>query len=157
LGDPTEVFKKEYGDKIQVVNEYSFGNPPRVGRIDANAKGLFGALNDSNPSAKQFFKGIKKIIPSDYILIASYQKNGAYLTETYAFKSLYLKQIPGIKSAMTYQDIMGFKGHPVGTFKMIINRDIKDRNLIENFIVALGMPEEVGLKNMKKVSKNPFR
>jgi hypothetical protein len=154
LGNTIESISGEYGIKIQTDEIHAFGNPPRAGRLEANAAGLFGSFPDTNPNTQQFFNGVRKLMPADAKLTASYKRYDHYLKEIYTFKSKTLAKFPNIKEAMAYQKDLG--NHPVGTFFMTINYDIKHKDCVANFTIALGLPE-VDIEDMKKVSKNPFK
>jgi hypothetical protein len=153
LGDTLESVRDAYGKHI-CDEVYAFGNPPHAGRLSANAKGLFGADPKSDPISKQFFDGVKKLIPSDSILTATYKKDGPSIEEFYIFVSKSLSNLPDIKEAFAYN--RDFYDHPIGTFYMIVNYDSRDKDRITCFVITLGRPEEVDIEDMQKISKNPF-
>lgn len=154
LGDTTAAVKAEYGGKIQADEMWAFGKPPRAGRLDANAKGLFGASPTVNPNIQQFFNGIRRLIPSDAKLVDSYKTDGPWLKETYTFRSASLTKVPDIREATAYQK--KYFNYPLGTFHMFINYDIDDKSRVANFCIVLGLPEPIDLDGMKKTKKNPF-
>lgn len=154
LGDPVEGFKREYGNKIQVADNYSFGKPPRIGRLDGHAKGLFGASEAANPDPQQFFAGIRTLLPPDVKLLESYKKDAQWLKEIYIFKSAMLAGVPRIREAMAYQRYLS--SYPAGTCFMIVNYDRDLKNRVDSFTVVLGLPERGDLIGMKKMTKNPF-
>jgi hypothetical protein len=75
-----------YGDGF-----YAFSR--RIGIINGNTNGLFGAPDKTLPTKTQFFQGIKHMIPSDSKLISKYRRKRGYVTETFIFKSSSLAQM----------------------------------------------------------------
>ncbi len=158
LGDPISSIDVRDRGRIIVQQVDQFGNPPRAGAMGFNTKGLFGAAPNENPSAQQFFSGIKEMLPKDYILTSAYQNKTNYTKEIYLFASNSLKNVPGIKSYFKYQkdEVFHNPGDPIGTFMVIITYDIQDPQRIAACHIALGIPH-TDLTSMKKVRKNPFK
>lgn len=155
LGDLVQEINAKYGGSIPVDKQDCYGNPPRVGALYFDTKGLFGSPPNMRPLASQFFPGIRDLIPSDAKLTASYIRKSNYIKELYVFKSEQLKQKPGIKTAPRYQKELW--NNPVGTFFMIVNYDVDKTGRVVNSLISLGLPAEVEFSNMKKMSKNPFK
>lgn len=132
---------------------HSFGNPPRIGMIQGPGCGVI-MDNSLPPEAILFFEDVKKLLPPKSRLVAAYKIRHPFLTEKYVFKSAWLSRLPGISQVNPYQSFMGIKGEPVGTFQLIVNYNIKDSRLVENFTLALGRDD---MEGMKRISKNPFR
>lgn len=133
----------------------SFGNPPRIGWVEGNAKGLFGAAISQNPTTEQFFKGIQSLLPSDFQLVNAYEARKERTKQIFTFKSNTISHLPSVNESMAYAKD-GFK-NPVGTFFLIVNGDISDQKRIANFTLALGLPGTVDLSSMKKKQLNPFK
>jgi hypothetical protein len=127
-----------------------FGKPEHIGRIDGEATELFGITN------QKFYKGVKGLFPKDYTPIACYTKNGQTNVDIFTFTSKPLTKKPSIKESMAYKPTG--MNHPVGTFGLIVDHYIDDKNKVAHFILFLGLPEEVDLVGMHKVTcKNLFR
>ena len=134
---------------------YTFGNPERAGRLEGDARGLFGANAGSNPTKQQFIKSIKELMPKDYKLLAAYSTDTPWRKEIYSFSSASFRRLPGIKDSFAYASD-GMK-HPVGSFMLIVNYDIDSKDRVMNFHLILGLPGEADLSGLKKIAKNSFK
>ncbi|MBI3584241.1 MAG: hypothetical protein HY096_09890 [Nitrospinae bacterium] len=135
---------------------YAFGNSERAGRLEGNAKGLFGAVIGVNPTKQQFFQGIKDLMPTDFALIGAYvNKNDPlrhWKKEIYTFKSKKLSQLQGISEAFPYKQYK----YTLGNFTLIINYDIDNEDKVANFLLFLGLSDS-NIEDMKKIDANPFK
>jgi hypothetical protein len=137
---------------IEYMSIDFFGAPKRATHLGGPACGLFpGTIN--NPSAIQFFKKIKSLIPYDSKLISSFKRNSNYLSETYNFRSSSLAGMKSIKNASAYQTEFGIKGDPIGTFQVIVNYEMGRSDRVLHYTIALGLDHS----DSGRITKNPFK
>ena len=142
LGDPVKDVRTQHGAKVSVDETYYvFSKPPRVARLDVDARKFFGAM----PAIAEFAKNIKVLLPSDAKLTAAYTKSSPK-KQIYAFKSASLAKLPNIKDAVL--------DSPPGTFTIYVNYD---GERVVNCAISMGFPGDADLSGTKKLSKNPFK
>jgi len=150
--------KLEIGNGCELIygigcEGYSFGDPERAGRLEANSESCFGAEHNENPTATQFFQGIKDLMPSDSVLVKAFvKKEGTFKKEIYCFQSKRLSSAPGIKESCAYHQ----SPEAIGNFSLYLNYELGNDNNVANYLLALGSPAEVGLHETKPFSPKHF-
>jgi hypothetical protein len=130
---------------------------PEYRRVD-RITGPGGALMlfcGENPSFYEFIEAVKELIPRDARLVSAFRESSSNVTDTYNFKSAALAKSPGIKKASAHQGVLGIKGDPVGTFKLRVDRDIKNKERVAVFSLALGIYERPD--HAISIKGNPFK
>lgn len=132
----------------------TFGNPERVGKIEGETKGLFGASEGANPTLEQFANGIQDLMPGDSKCTSALTRMDGYRTTIYVFRSEALKLAPSIADSFAYKTM---KAKP-GAFFLIANHVMGDEAKIVNFTLTLGEPVGADTSGMKKViGRIPFK
>lgn len=120
----------------------------RIGNIQGETLGMFGAADASLPTTRQFLAGIKSMMPADARLIEKYTDSKfGWLKEVYVFKSPLLAKKPGIEKSLAYYQ----EAKSIGKFFLIVNHNIDDSRYVINFILTLGSGESdtYGMKKVK--------
>jgi len=120
----------------------------RVGKIQGETWGLFGAADNSLPSTKQFLTGIKSMMPADARLVAKYTSSKlGWLRELYIFHSPMLAKKPEIGKSLAYY----YETKAIGKFFLAVNHNIDDSRYVVNFMLSLGNGESdaFGMKKVK--------
>jgi len=127
---------------------HEFGDPPRVGLIEAEARGLVFGAPGAHTSRAAFFRAVRQLIPEDSKVLAAYTGNVGWKQELFVMRSASLAKQPGIGESSGY---FHGKASDFGTFMLFVSGLSDDNGSVGTFLLALGKPNDADTSGLHKV------